>query len=347
LSERCPKRSVIVAMKLAEILVMLGALVGFWMGSWPLLLTVLFVMGTQSAFFGPSKYGIVPELVERRGLLSANGVITMTTFLAILSGQAVAGPLLDHFPNALWIGGSVCVAIAILGTAVSLGITRTPATRPESRVGWNPFGGLFGTIGEMRADRRLFAIVIANSFFWFNGGVLQQAVTGMGSPDVLDLALDENMLISLLLVTLASSLMLGCIVAPIVGRRLPASRLLTLGVICMVGAQLLLTLVGPVFSRAEGGYLLAHVLLGVAGFSAAFFVVPIVSFVQDAPPEGKKGKTFAVNNFLNFLFIFLAGAFYDLISRLGLPPTVSTALASLILAGYVFRIRRVVRQVRL
>ena len=56
------------------------------------LLLVLFLMGTQSAFFGPGKYGILPELFRREDLPRANGIILMTTFLAIILGMAVAGP---------------------------------------------------------------------------------------------------------------------------------------------------------------------------------------------------------------------------------------------------------------
>ncbi len=351
LSERVSKRSVIVVMKLAEMGVMLAAVAGLYLSGWEyqwwFLLAVLFLMGTHSAFFGPSKYGIVPEIVERQGLLSANGVISMTTFLAIITGAAIAGPLLDRFPGALWVGGAAGVLLAAAGTLASLTIRPTPATRPAQRVGWNPFGGLAGTVRELRADRRTFAIVIANSLFFFNGSVLQQAVNGMGIPAVLDLAMDENWRISLLFVTLVTALMIGCLLAPVVGRRMSAAHMIAVGSIVLVLAQAVLVLVGPVVSRAAGGYLLAHATLGVAGFAAAFFIVPVVSFVQDAPEEGSKGKAFAVNNFFNFIFIFLAGGFYLLTSRLGVLPTVAAAIAAVILGAYLFSMRRVVRAVRL
>jgi MFS family permease len=76
LSERFSKRTVIVWMKLLEVVTMLGGATALQLRSWPLLLAVLFLMGTHSAFFGPSKYGIVPEIVEAKGLMSANGCST-------------------------------------------------------------------------------------------------------------------------------------------------------------------------------------------------------------------------------------------------------------------------------
>ena len=347
LSERFSKRTVIVAMKMAEVVVMVGAMIAFWVGSWYFLLAVLFVMGTQSAFFGPSKYGIVPELVDRKQLMAANGIISMTTFCAILSGQALAGPIMDEYADMLWIGGAACLLLALVGTWTATGVTPTPVTRPDLKIGLNPFAGLAASIREMRGDGHMLKAVLANSFFFFNGGVLQQAVTGMGSEQVLDLAMDQNKLLSFLLVTLATSLMVGCLVVPILGRRVSAPRLVTIGVCSMALFQSLLILVGPVVPTGSGGYLLAHVLLALTGFSAAFFVVPIVSFIQDAPEEGKKGKVFAVNNFFNFIFIFLAGAFYLAASELKLPSTWSTALASLIFGAYLCCIRKTVSRLRL
>jgi len=115
LSERFSKRSIIWRMKLAEIVVMGLGLWALQIQSWAFLLGVLFLMGLQSAFFGPSKYGVIPELVGPSKLVRANGTIAMTTFMGVLFGQALAGPLLDNFGDTLWIVGLVCVAFAIVG----------------------------------------------------------------------------------------------------------------------------------------------------------------------------------------------------------------------------------------
>jgi MFS family permease len=94
LSDRFSKSKIIVLCKFAEILIM------FWLcslscntqsvgtvGTW----TVLFLMGTQSAFFGPGKYGALPELFRKEDLPRANGLILMSTFLAIILGVVFAG----------------------------------------------------------------------------------------------------------------------------------------------------------------------------------------------------------------------------------------------------------------
>ena len=41
----------------------------FWLQSVPMLIGVLFLMGTQSAFFGPIKYGILPQHLSETELV--------------------------------------------------------------------------------------------------------------------------------------------------------------------------------------------------------------------------------------------------------------------------------------
>ncbi len=340
LSERVSKRSVIRSMKVAEIGI---AALGAWAlqaADWHFLLGVLFLMGVHSAFFGPAKYGAIPEMVAEKDMLPANGVVAMTTFLATLLGSALPGPLLDHLGDRLWISGAVCVGIAMVGTLASALIRPLPAKDPARKVGPSPFGSLFATMRELRADRGIFYVLIVHSFFWFNGGVLQQAITGLGGPTGLNLAADENSLISLLLAILAVSIVTGSLLAPVIARRVPVAKLAFGGCVAMLGAQSALTLVGPVVSRAQGGLVLAAALLAIVGLAGACFVVPVQTFLQSAPPEGAKGRTFAVNNFLNFLFIFLAGVWYLGLTMAGVPPAVIAAGAAAVMLGVVVAGRR-------
>ncbi len=108
LADRFRKRWIIVTSKVAEIVVMGLGLVVFLVGtpgSWGFILTlffVLFLMGTQSAYFGPAKYGIFPELFRTSDLPAANGVAQATTFLAVIFGAALAGPLKEWLQPDLW-----------------------------------------------------------------------------------------------------------------------------------------------------------------------------------------------------------------------------------------------------
>ena len=129
LSDRNSKRTIVVLCKVAEIAVMAAGLFVFIMfasgnrdGLLFGLLAVLFFMGAQSAFFGPSKYGILPELFRAGDLPAANGIVQMTTFLAIIGGTAVCGFFKDALqsPGGLW----PCVLIASIGTLTALMIRK-------------------------------------------------------------------------------------------------------------------------------------------------------------------------------------------------------------------------------
>jgi len=339
LSERLSKQKVVVAMKVAEIFIMGAGVYVLQSRSWALMLVVLFVMGAQSAFFGPAKYGVIPELVKKDQLMAANGVISMTTFLAILLGQALAGPLLDSYGDALWVTGVWCTGFAAIGTGLSLMIRKLQPQRPSLTIQKNPFGGVWSSIVELREDPRVFKVLVLNSLFWFDSGVAGQAITGLSAPKYLNIPADQNWRISLLLVILALSIIIGSVCVPFISRTIRPGRLVALGAVVMMGAQWLLAAVTAAFGGSELGYDLAAGTLVLIGFFGAFFAVPIQTFLQDAPLEGTRGKAFAVNNFLNFIFIFLAGIFYLGSSAISLQPGIAAGIAGLILCAALYRNR--------
>lgn len=333
LSERFSKRTIIVWMKVWEIALMGFGVWALQAMSWPFMLTLLFLMGAQSAFFGPSKYGVIPEIVEKDALLKANGVVSMTTFLSILLGQALAGPLLDGFGDDLWISGLACVVIAVVGTLMAARIRPLPPAAPNTHIHRNLFSSVFKSMAELRRDPRLMPVLVLNSMFWFTGGVIQQAITGLGGARYLAIPDDENIKLSLLMVTLALAIMAGSLAVPRLRRVLRTSQMVRIGAWSMLGAMSAAYLLIAALPGTATAYWGTHALLAVLGFTGAFFAVPVQTFLQDAPPEGERGKAFAVNNFLNFLLIFLAGGFYLGASALSIPPALASAIAAALMCG--------------
>lgn len=346
LSERHSKRTIIVQMKVAEIAIMALGIAALMSLNWHFLLVVLCIMGTQSAIFGPPKYGVIPEIVEPGGLVRANGNIAMTTFLAALAGQALAGPLMDAFgPQVaqprLWMPGVVCVGLAVLGTVFAARMRPLPPLRPDLKIGKSPFGQLPATIRMLRADRGLFGMVVLYSMFWFNSALINQAINGMGLPGYLDVPADGKTELSLLLASVSVGIILGSAVAPRLARRFPLSRLVWGGGLTMLVLQCLLLLIGPVLGRHNGGSWFAGVVLCLVGVAGAVFVVPVQSYLQDAPPPGKRGQTFAVNNFMNFLCMFLAGLVY-MVGVAALGPTGAQLVGAAAMLFTLWWVRRAV-----
>ena len=342
ISERYSKRTIIVAMKVAETVIMLTGALALQQRSWAGLLVVLFVMGTHSAFFGPSKYGIIPELVGKMRLLSANGIVSMTTFLSIVLGQALAGPLLDRCGTRLWITGAWCVGIAVVGTIAALRIRKVPALRPNTAI--RPFGSLLHSARELRNDPRVVRMLVLNATFWFNGGVIQQAVVGLGAPQYLAIPKDANSRLSMLLVSLATSIVVGSLCVPLAARVVRLGKLVAFGAISMLGCQAALAV--TVSLMRSNAYLASLFLVSALGFTGAFFVVPVQTFLQYAPESGTRGKTFAVNNFLNFLCVFFAGAFYMLCATFKLHPGIASTLSAIPMCALLLAMRQTVLSIQ-
>lgn len=209
LADRVSKQRIVVAMKLAEIAVMLAGFVAFQttLGQLWWLMCVVFLMGTHSAFFGPAKYGILPELFRESDLPQVNGMIQMTTFLAIICGAALAGFIKEWFADRLWLGSAMCIGIAVVGTLTSLLVRRTPVARPGL-----PFtpGSLFisaETWQMLRADRTLFRVLLVSTLFWFLGGVIQPAVNAFGQRQIHYGAARTSAMV----VCMAMGIMVGCL----------------------------------------------------------------------------------------------------------------------------------------
>ena len=73
-------------LKICELILMLAVAVAYFFESIPLLVVILFLMGTQSAFFGPIKYALLPQQLKQDELIAGNAYVEGTTYLAIMGG---------------------------------------------------------------------------------------------------------------------------------------------------------------------------------------------------------------------------------------------------------------------
>jgi len=324
LADRFGKRLIIILSKVAEIVVMLLGMIGFLLfGVWGFvgMLVVLWLMGTQSAFFGPSKYGILPEMLRRRDLPQANGFILMTTFLAIIFGAGAAGALKDLCVDELqpvdtWgvqlsLGSAACVLIAIVGTLTALTIRRVRPANPTMRLTW----GALTIPADMRAlllrDRSLLAALVVSSMFWLVAGVAHPTVNSVGDVQF-ELA---DTWTSILPGCIALGIMIGSLVAGAVTRGRVDFLVVRIGAWGVIGALATLSLLGQFAPRsvAIAGTAATLILLGAA---AGMFAVPVQVFLQARPPDNQKGRMIAVMNQANFTGIILSAVIYLAFDRL-------------------------------
>ncbi len=172
LADRCSKRSVMLGVKIFELFIMILVFSGLWAWSKNLLLASVFLMGTHSAIFGPSKYGSLPELLPERKLSWGNGILELGTFMAIILGTVAAALMSEHFRGSQWLSGVVLIVLAVIGFASCLGITKVPAASPQKK--FNPFfpAEIWREVRAMRGDRPLWLALCGNTYFNFLGMLL-------------------------------------------------------------------------------------------------------------------------------------------------------------------------------
>jgi len=319
LSDRYSKRRIIVASKVSEIAAMLLGMLAFLLyGVFGRegLLVVLFLMGMQSTFFGPSKYGILPEMLREEDLPRANGLMLMTTFLAIILGIAIAGILGDLFVDSsrplnetaanLWKGSAACVAVAVAGTLTALLVRRTPAAKPELRFQLSALVIPPDARQTLFGDRPLVLALLASSLFWLVAGIAIQAVNSFG---MVQLELGKTWT-SLMTAVIAIGISVGAMLAGRLSHGKADFRLVRSGLWGILVSLVLLSISLP------GGHLLGYrgslVVLVLLGISAATFSIPLQVFIQTRPPDGQKGRMIAVMNQFNFIAILLSGVFYSI-----------------------------------
>src|SRR5215467_6607941 len=126
LADRYSKRQVTISTKIIEIAAMAVAVVALALHSQPLELAVLFVVATQAALFGPSKYGLLPEILPEKWLSWGNGILELLTFLAIISGTVAAGLMSERFRGHEVYAFALLLVLACFGLLSSLGIGKVP-----------------------------------------------------------------------------------------------------------------------------------------------------------------------------------------------------------------------------
>jgi acyl-[acyl-carrier-protein]-phospholipid O-acyltransferase/long-chain-fatty-acid--[acyl-carrier-protein] ligase len=326
LADRYSKRAVTIGTKVAEILIMLLALAGLASGNLTMQLTAVFLVSAQAAFFGPSKYGLLPELLPAKRLSWGNGVIELGTFLAIISGTMAGGFMAAHFRGSQAVSGAILVALAALGLAASFGIDRVPAAAPGKK--WGHFlADLGAQLRTIRGDRTLLLAIMGNTYIWFLAALLQLNIVFYGT-DMLHLTESEN---GILQAALAIGIGLGSLLAGYLSQNKIEYGLVPLG---SIG----LTVFGILLYRSDLSLGAVALNLAVLGLFGGFFVVPVSALIQHRPDAENKGGIIAWANQLSFVGIFLAAGFYHLMaSVLKLsPPAIFLCGALLTVAATVY-----------
>jgi 1-acyl-sn-glycerol-3-phosphate acyltransferase len=347
IADKYEKSALIRRIKLAEIGIMICAVIAFYWQSMPLLIGVLFLMGTQSTFFGPIKYGILPQHLKPSELTGGNGLVELGTFLAILLGTIAGTQLIASSETGSVL--PVCIVllvVAVVGYVASCAIPHSPASDPTLTVRFNPITETGKLVRETARHKVIFQSILAISWFWFLGAtylaqfpVFARDVLG-GNVDVFTLLL--------------GSFTVGIATGSILCERLSHGRveigLVPFGAIGITLFGLDLYMATPevalgdelgitAFVMAAGVWriLLDIFLIGLFG---GFYIVPLYSLIQQRSAPERLSRAIACNNVINALFMVLSAVVVLIL--LGFGATVpqiflAVAVMNAVVAVYIFR----------
>jgi acyl-[acyl-carrier-protein]-phospholipid O-acyltransferase/long-chain-fatty-acid--[acyl-carrier-protein] ligase len=327
-ADRYSKRSVTVGIKVFEIFVMLLALCGLAANQLYLAIACVFLMEVHSAIFGPSKYGLLPELLPERKLSWGNGVLELGTFVSIIGGTVVGASLCKTFADRQGWSGVVLIVLAGFGLCTSLGISKVPAADPGKKFRPNFLADLWGQIKLIRKDRVLWLATLGNTYFFALAALIQFLIV-IYAKDELNLSDPQQS--SYLQAATAIGIGLGSFAAGFLSAGKIEYGLIPLG---SIGMTVLAALLG------RRGLSFAHVAvdLSLLGFFGGFFIVPIAALLQHRPDKESRGGVLAAANLLSFVGIFAASGIYTLVTVvLHLSPsTVFVLTAGATLAGTIY-----------
>lgn len=313
LADKYEKSKLTVNIKILEIVIMVIAVFGFFMQLYWLLFVALFLLGTQSTFFGPIKYAYLPQVMHEDELVGANGLFQMGTSLSILFGMIVAG-VLTQLPNAyVWICTTVML-VAILGLMGAKNIPHTPATQPNLTVNWNIITTSWQTIQFLYGFPLLFFIILGNSWFWFYGATFLTQV-----PEFSKTILHGNEVVVIFMLGLFSiGVSIGSLLCKQFTKNQVSLKLLPFGIagLSVFAIDLFLSLrgIGDIQISADkllgitellavDGSVRVFMDLFFLGFSGGIYIVPLYAYMQAYAPKSHRARVIGANNIFNAIFM--------------------------------------------
>ncbi len=347
LADKFEKSLLIRRIKLAEIGIMMLAAIGFFMEQTWFLIAVLFTMGTQSAFFGPVKYSILPQHLKESELVGGNALVEMGTFLAILMGTILGGILADLGASGRGWVSAVLITVAVCGWLSSRNIPRAKAPVPNLKLSLNVFTETVRVLGYTYENRVVFRSILGISWFWFYGALFLTQIPNY-TKSVLGA---DAQVVTLLLATFSIGIGAGSLLCERMSGRKVEIGLVPFGAIGLTLFAFDLAFASPerpaetalgigAFLNQSGSFRILSDLTLMALFGG-FYSVPLYALVQQRTREENRARVIAGNNILNALFMVFSALFAITMLNVGITiPNLflSVALLNVAVAVYIFKL---------
>ncbi len=301
--------------KLFEIAAMVFGVISLWLDNPYLFLLVLFFAGTLAAFFGPIKYGILPQHLNRDELIAGNALIEMGTFVTILLGTMFGGFLVRDEMGRL-ILAAVIVGLSVIAYLAALRMPPAAPASPELRMNWNIFSQTLKVLGHARERIDVFWAVVGASWFWFLGTILLVQFP-VFTKDVL---LGNDVVANIFIAIFTIGIGIGSLLTNMLLKGEVSAKYVPVAAIMMTVFLIdLYFSAGSVNARLAGSALNPPSVFfaawpswhtGIDLFFVAFFgglyAVPLNAIIQHRSAPPRRARIIAANNIVNAIFMITA-----------------------------------------
>jgi acyl-[acyl-carrier-protein]-phospholipid O-acyltransferase/long-chain-fatty-acid--[acyl-carrier-protein] ligase len=321
-----------------EILIMAFGWLSLYLDQIWLHMTVLFLAGTQAAFFSPVKYGLLPQHLAREELVAGNGLIEMTTFVSILLGTIFGGGLV-LLPFGETVVGSAITGLAVLGYFMARRIPSAPPPAPEIRINWNLVGETRRILGYAAERRDVLQAILGTSWFWLLGALMQSLIP----PYAREVLHVDSFVANLFIADFTIGIGAGSLIANSLLRGEVSARFASISAIFMTALLIDLYFASPAASLGATAEVL-HTWneffpwrfvawrvtfdLFLLAFFGGIFVVPLNALVQHRASPLRRARIIAANNVIHSLFMASASLMTTIAFSYGIKITTLFLLAA-------------------
>lgn len=314
IADNMDKAKLIRRLKLIELVIMSCAATAIMTQSAILMLVLLFMTGTQSAYFGPVKYALLPQALKPDELVKGNAWVEIGTFLSILIGTLSAGLLLA-ISNGTLIASCIVITLSLLGFLSCANIPSLPSKKSD-KVKFEPITGLKKTLKLAQKQRGIWMSILAISWFWFMGATYLTQFPNFAREHLFA----DSTVVSLLLALFSVGIATGSWLCEKLSFNQVELGILPFGIfgLTIFSADLLWAV--PAIESfpsqyydvqsfiAQSSHIRVMIDLFLVGVSGGVFIVPLYAFIQSRSEEGECAQSIAANNIMNALFMVASAA---------------------------------------
>ena len=306
-SDRFSKRTSIIWLKWAEVLLMIGGLIAIQQEHVTSMFVLLFLIGTQATLIGTAKYGIIPELVRRSDISAANGLSGVATLvgsiIGTVGGYALADLTIANPAFGISVAGVALVGVALLGVAGSFLMDRVAAANSVVRFQWNLVTDSIRDLKLVMRERAILRVSFGIVFFWSLAALAQMNIDEFVNTELSDVTqVSPGPFMAMLVIGVGvGSLLAGWWSNGRVELGMVPFGTLLMGMACIL---LYFCSDSPVMTGA---------MLIMIGLGGGLFNVPLNAYIQERSPHEKLGAILAAVQQLTAVgMLFVSGIFWML-----------------------------------